>query len=31
MQQRTLVAVSAGLGQPSSTRMLTDRLAQAAE
>lgn len=31
MQERTIVAVSAGLGQPSSTRMLTDRLGQATE
>ena len=29
MSERTIVAVSAGLGQPSSTRMLGDRLAEA--
>lgn len=29
MSRRTLVAVSAGLGRPSSTRLLADRLAQA--
>lgn len=29
MSERTLVAVSAGLGQPSSTRLLADRLAEA--
>ncbi|MFF7179996.1 CE1759 family FMN reductase [Streptomyces sp. NPDC008121] len=31
MQTLTLVAVSAGLGTPSSTRLLADRLAKAAE
>jgi FMN reductase len=30
MKQRTLVVVSAGLGQPSSTRLLADRLSAAA-
>lgn len=30
MSERTIVAVSAGLGQPSSTRMLADRLSEAA-
>ena len=29
MDERTVVAISAGLNQPSSTRMLTDRLAEA--
>ncbi|MPV38748.1 FMN reductase [Georgenia subflava] len=29
MNERTIVAVSAGLGQPSSTRLLADRLAEA--
>ena len=29
MSERSIVAVSAGLGQPSSTRLLADRLAQA--
>ncbi|HEY0216346.1 MAG TPA: FMN reductase [Cellulomonas sp.] len=29
MSDRTIVAVSAGLGQPSSTRLLADRLAEA--
>ncbi|GAB3278987.1 FMN reductase [Parasphingorhabdus pacifica] len=29
MHERTIMAVSAGLGQPSSTRLLTDRLAEA--
>lgn len=31
MTARTLTVVSAGLGQPSSTRLLADRLAEAAE
>jgi len=31
MKQRTLVVVSAGLSQPSSTRLLADRLSAAAE
>lgn len=30
MSERTIVAVSAGLGQPSSTRLLADRLSEAA-
>ncbi|WP_043499105.1 FMN reductase [Georgenia sp. SUBG003] len=30
MSERTVVAVSAGLGQPSSTRLLADRLSEAA-
>lgn len=30
MSERTIVAVSAGLGKPSSTRMLADRLSEAA-
>src|SRR5690625_3013280 len=30
MTERTIMAVSGGLGKPSSTRMLTDRLAEAA-
>lgn len=29
MHERTIVAVSAGLGQPSATRLLTDRLTEA--
>jgi len=30
MSERTIVAVSAGLGQPSSTRLLADRMSEAA-
>jgi FMN reductase len=30
MSERTIVAISAGLGQPSSTRLLADRLSEAA-